>query len=753
MRHISVLSSFVVLSTFVLACSDAQGGDDGPSARIDAAHRDGRIDAPPPGGGSDAGATGGGYDPTHCEMDSPAAPPAASARYIMPTGQGAADGTSWANAAAMSALDAMVAAVGAGGTVYIRADAGEYVFTQDPAVLVAHGGVDGNPVTILGVDGALKPTKAVLVGYRDAWTLPADPEAVTDVSSWSIGPDIFRLALGADHLTFQFFDFQRAGQPFHLTAPTHTGITVDHASAYNFRRFFEHDPVTSHIGTRLHCMTGTGFSKTAIRIRGDSHDVTLEDIYLDSGRQDGDNFATGVELNDTAHQVTMTRVTAKNTHWTHFGAPDAFWNGDGFASEMGNYDITRIDCLSSGNTDAGYDDKGQNIRYIGCVAADNANNFKLWGYSHVLENSRALDPHKRGGNGSQAQVWLAGDYFLAGRGADVVFRGGEVRDNDPATTVFLAEGGTAGGNAEIRLIDVAITKNPAAMQEMTVAGAYNSIFLYGSASDTTPPTITSAGAISALAGVPQALILRADKPRTWSIVSGGGAGLVDLLPNRRLGILRVAAFSSGTRSVTVRARDASNNTSDQTITVSLGGAATTFFGDGFARADGDLANNPDWVFVDGAGAPSDLAVRNQKLSIFSTDPLGILYKSPDLGYSDHYVQATVASVPPQAVGLLCARVVDSWNTIGVTFGATGIELGSRSAGYWTALASTATPPAVGDVLRLELKGTTATVRRNGAVILGPVATGGVGDGSILQGVIAFGAPVDPWIDDYEVGPL
>ena len=65
MRHISVLSSFVVLSTFVLACSDAQGGDDGPSARIDAAHRDGRIDAPPPGGGSDAGATGGGYDPTH----------------------------------------------------------------------------------------------------------------------------------------------------------------------------------------------------------------------------------------------------------------------------------------------------------------------------------------------------------------------------------------------------------------------------------------------------------------------------------------------------------------------------------------------------------------------------------------------------------------------------------------------------------------------------------------------------------------
>src|SRR5262249_26841870 len=153
--------------------------------------------------------------------------------------------------------------------------------------------------------------------------------------------------------------FHNVGQAFHLTALVHTGITVEYASGYNFRRFFEHDPDTSHVATRIHCVTGVGFSKTAIRIRGDSHDVQLEDVELDSGRQDGDDFATGVELNDTAHDVDMTRVTAKNTHWTHGNDPNGFWNGDGFASELGNYHITRTDCVSSGNTDAGFDDKGQ----------------------------------------------------------------------------------------------------------------------------------------------------------------------------------------------------------------------------------------------------------------------------------------------------------------------------------------------------------------------------------------------------------
>src|SRR5207253_33819 len=116
------------------------------------------------------------------------------------------------------------------------------------------------PVTVIGVDASRTPTKAVMTGDRSAWTLPDDPEKVTNVAKWSFGPVLFRLTAGADHLTFKFLDFQRVGHPFYLKGPTHTRITVEDCSAYNFGRFFEHDGKTSHIGTVIRRVTGTGFS-------------------------------------------------------------------------------------------------------------------------------------------------------------------------------------------------------------------------------------------------------------------------------------------------------------------------------------------------------------------------------------------------------------------------------------------------------------------------------------------------------------
>src|SRR5262249_2733975 len=206
-----------------------------------------------------------------------------------------------------------------------------------------------------------------------------DPEAVTNVRNWFSGSDIFILRSGADYLTFRYFDFQRTGQPFHLAAPTHQGITVSECTAYNFQRLFEHDAGTSPVDTRLKNITGIGFSKTAIRIRGDSHGVLLEDITLNSGRQDGHNFATGVECNDTAHDIVMRRVTVTNCHDTRNSNPDRFWNADGFASEGGNYNIYREDCASSGHTDAGYDDKGTDVTNVNCTAGSNKVNYKFWG--------------------------------------------------------------------------------------------------------------------------------------------------------------------------------------------------------------------------------------------------------------------------------------------------------------------------------------------------------------------------------------
>jgi hypothetical protein len=678
-------------------------------------------------------------------------PVAINVRYIMPVPAGSRNGDSWSNAASISQLSAMIAAAGPGGTVYVRADAGSYSFTAN-RVNINNGGQAGSPVTVIGVDQALAPMKATIVGNRTAWTLPSDPEAVTNVGNWSFGADIFALRSGADYLTFKFFDFQRTGQPFHLTAPMHNGITVSDCNVYNFQRFFEHELGTSHVDTVLKNITGTGFSKTAIRIRGDSHNVLLEDITLNSGRQDGGNFATGVECNETAHDITMRRVTVTNCHDTHGSNPDRFWNADGFASERGNYNIRREDCTSSGNTDAGYDDKASNVTHVNCVASGNKVNYKFWGPSTTNINCQALNPKSRGGVGGQMQYYVYGGHAPDVPGADVLIRGGVISDNDPNTSVFVAEV----YNSVFRIAGPTITNHAkAAMQ--TQLGGWGNAFLYGPDSDATPPMITSAASLTAVANVNFAHLLRSNKPVTWSIAGGADAASFKVVPDRRAGTLKMSAASSGAdRQVTIRATDANGNKADQTISLAFGETAPVFFKDDFNRADQDLGKSADWSFAPeggGDGLPSDIAVRDQKLVILSTAYRGAAYASPDCGFSDHYVQATVAKIPTGYNGLLACRLTDPSNLIGVEFKSNRISLHERTKGVFTELGFVTTPPVVGDVIRLEVKGANATVKKNGVVIIGPKATAGTNAAWTWSGVLSRGLAVNPWIDNYETGPL
>ena len=682
----------------------------------------------------------------------PQSPPLGTrARYIMSAPAGDANGDSWGNAASIWQLNNMIAAAGPGGAVYIRADAGSYS-VLDSRIGINNGGQIGSPVTVIGVNQELAPMKATIVGSRTVWTLPTDPEAVTNVRDWFPGGDIFILRSGADYLTFKHLDFQRAGQPFHLTAPTHTGITVSDCNAYNFQHFFDHDPGTSHVDTVLKNITGTGFSKTAIRIRGDSHKVVLEDITLNSGRQDGHNFATGVECNETAHDIAMRRVTVRNCHDTRYSNPDRFWNADGFASEGGNYGIYREDCASSGNTDAGYDDKGADVTNVNCTASSNKVNYKFWGPSTTNINCQALNPKSRGGTGAQMQYYVYGGDAPNVAGADVLIQGGVISDNDPNTNVFVAEA----YNSVFRIAAAAITHHADAILQTETAG-WGNAFLYGQASDATPPTITSAASVTAARGVNLSHLLKANKPVTWSIAGGPDVGSFKVLPDRRTGTLTMSAARSGVNhQVIVRATDVNRNRADQTVTVAFGAIATVFFQDDFNRADEDLGASADWRFAPdggGDGLPSDIAIRNQSLAIFNTAYGGVAYASPDCGFADHYVQATVAKIPSYYNGILACRLAGPSNLIGVEFKNDRIALYERTNGRFKELGFVTIPPMVGDVIRLEVKGANATVKKNGVVIIGPKTTAGTNAKWTWSGVVSRSLAVNPWIDNYEAGPL
>jgi hypothetical protein len=675
----------------------------------------------------------------------------ANVRYVMPSPSGNGSGDSWTNAASIWQLNYMIALAGPGGTVYVRADAGPYVFNAI-RVTLNKGGSVGNPVTVTGVDQALVPAKATIIGTRSAWTLPDDPEAVTNVRTWSTGKDIFFLKAGADHLTFRFFDFQRVGQAFHLTGPTHRNITVIDCAAYNVRRFFEHDPRTSHADTVISHVVAVGFSKTAIRIRGDSHNVLLEDITLNSGRQDGDNFATGVECNETAHDIVMRRVTAANCHDTHGSDPNRFWNADGFASERGNFNIVREECESSGNTDAGYDDKGTNVTNVRCAAAGNKVNYKFWGPATRNIECRAIDPRLRGGVGPQMQYYVYGGEAPDVAGADVLIKGGVISDDDPNTNVFVAEA----YNSVFRIAGPSVTHNPESAVQREVGG-WGNAFLRGSASDTTPPVITSPASPMAASDMNFAHLLKADKQVTWAIAGGSDASEFRVLADRRAGTLMMSGAAGGaSRQVLVRATDAGGNQADQNITVVRGLTPSIFFSDRFDRADQDLGAGADWTFIrehGGDGLPGDAVIRGGKLAILSTAYRGAAFASPDCGFADHYVQATVAGIPGTYSGLLACRLADASNLIGAEFMSGRVSLYERADGAFQELGFVTEAPKAGDVIRLEVKGALATVKRNGAVIIGPVTIARTDATRTRSGIVSRGLAVNAWIDAYESGPL
>src|SRR5262249_10341448 len=146
-------------------------------------------------------------------------------------------------------------------------------------------------------------------------------------------------------------------------------------------------------------------SKHCIRFRAHASDIVIEDGTINSGRQSNDNFAVGIGLDDNASGLAINRVTATNCHAfddpTNTIHPGDYWNGDRVSSESTNTDIQYVDCLSTGHTDAGFDNKGPQTYHVRCTAKDSKKLFKLWprnvGGERIYDNCHSYNGHKRGG--------------------------------------------------------------------------------------------------------------------------------------------------------------------------------------------------------------------------------------------------------------------------------------------------------------------------------------------------------------------
>ena len=347
----------------------------------------------------------------------------ADIRYIAPNPAGSADGSDWANAAPLKDLPDLVAELRQGGEILLRADAGPYKVGKP--IVLGDRGVD-TPLTIRGADPSGEGATPLLVGGR---TAPYSP------ISAATGRSIFTLDTGADHLTFENLRFENVGNGCFVLRGAVQDLMISDVYATNVRRFIENEDndESSVAGLAVRRTIVQGFSKDAVRLQNDTHDVLFEDVVVDSQAQDGDLFAMGFHLTETVHDVVFLRVVAMNARDTI----SDYRNGDGFVAERETYGLRFEDTKAINNMDAGYDIKASDVVFVRAIASGNKRNFRFWGTDVWMSSSRGADPIRRGGLGTQAQVW-------AGPAARFVIEDSCFVGGDSNTIVFDLETAAVG---------------------------------------------------------------------------------------------------------------------------------------------------------------------------------------------------------------------------------------------------------------------------------------------------------------------
>jgi serralysin len=320
--------------------------------------------------------------------------------YVSPNGSGLRDGSSIENAGTLANLNQFIQSAGPGGEVLLLADQGAY--QQNIQLSISKGGTDGAPVTVRGIDSSGNPMAAEIVGSRSpSWTY-----------GMSEGNELFRLLSGANNLVFEDLTTRNFGNGVFRAGADISNLTIRDVDASNVGRFIENyasgtNTSATVSGLRVEDVNVTDYSRSVIRLQYDTHNVLIDNVVGDSERTFGGLYVCGIALDGTAHDVVISDSVMKNNFGQ--GTASEYWNGDGFSTERGNYNIRFENTVASGNTDAGYDLKSSNTTLVNTVADGNNRNYRFWSTSVTMEGGSSLNPTYYGGNTDTAHVWLGVD--------------------------------------------------------------------------------------------------------------------------------------------------------------------------------------------------------------------------------------------------------------------------------------------------------------------------------------------------------
>lgn len=176
------------------------------------------------------------------------------------------------------------------------------------------------------------------------------------------------------------------------------------------------------------------------------------------------------------------------------------------------------------------------------------------------------------------------------------------------------------------------------------------------------------------------------------------------------------------------------------------------FVDNFDRPAENLEDSPDWELASGSIGAA-VVNSSEQVAFVTTDPLGALYLSPDLGSPNHSTKVTVLQDGSREYFDIAVRSIDRVNMIGAIFNNGSWRVFRREPGnIFTELGSADEPSNVGDEIELRAQGDELRLLRNGSLIIGPV-TETFNNTVTRQGIAPRRNALDPAIDSYVASTL
>jgi hypothetical protein len=284
--------------------------------------------------------------------------------------------------------------------------------------------------------------------------------------------------------------------------------------------------------------------------------------------------------------------------------------------------------------------------------------------------------------------------------------------------------------------------------------------------DVTPPNITSSPTWSQPENTDLTITLTADEAVTWSKVGGADQGQFSLTGNSLVLTGKDFELPSDTDGnnvyvVTIRATDPSNNYTNQTISVTITDVAEAIaYKDSFNRGDAALDNSLaasggwNWTFVGDAGKG---AIQSNMLAAFGAS--GEAFFEKDVGQPNMYAQCRVKNLNSPGSFLMVRETTPNPQRgyIGLRANGLNLQLYRKDQGVvYTQILDTNFATALDDIIRMNAVDQYIDILKNGIVLVAGIGVGGTGpmfNTATRAGLHIRQSDQNPWVDDFECGPL